>query len=184
MIIYLDLDGVACRFVDYAFQAHGREFAPECWPPGEYDIAKVLGMTENRFWRIIDQHGAAFWRELEEYSWFESLYTELSRLGRVYFVSAPNHSPASASGKVLWLQDRFGDGFQDYILTREKHLLSRGGTVLIDDSDANVDAFNRGGGRGILFPQVWNSKYRLAGQDPVDYVLNEVFSYLAELSNE
>jgi len=82
------------------------------------------------------------------------------------------------------LQDRFGDGFQDYILTREKHLLARKGAVLIDDSDANVDAFNRGGGRGILFPQVWNSKYRLAGQDPVEYVLNEVFSYLAELSNE
>jgi len=180
----VDSDGVCSDFVAAACRAHGREFDPDAWPPGEYDVAKVLGTTEDRFWRGIDRRGAAFWRELDEYPWFTRLHAELSRIGRIYFVSAPNHSSASAAGKVLWLQDRFGEGFQDFVLTREKHLLSRKGAVLIDDCDAVIEAFDKGEGRGVLFPQVWNRNHWLAGADRVEYVLDQIFNYLAELGYE
>jgi len=44
----------------------------------------------------------------------------------------------------------------ELVLTRDKSLLARPRAVLVDDSDANVDAFRAAGGAGIVFPQPWN----------------------------
>lgn len=181
--ILVDMDGVGVAFVDRACQVHGVRFDEDTWPRGEYDIAKVLGLDEESFWREIDRRGVKFWRGLEAYPWFERLHTELTNIGLVYFASTPNHSPSSAAGKILWLQDRFGKEFRDYVLTQDKHLLGRRGCILIDDCNAVVDAFNRRGGCGILFPQVWNSNYGLIQEDRIDYVLDRVFTYLAELNH-
>ena len=161
MITLLDLDGVCADFVQSACRVHGRDFDEGSWPAGEYDIAKVLGVD--------------FWRGLEPYPWFERLYTELQRLGRLYFVTSPTDSSHSAAGKMLWLKDRFGKDFRDFIITRQKHLLSNTDCVLVDDCDRNIKAFERyGQGKGILFPQRWNSAYEHINDDRIAWVIDRI----------
>ena len=175
MIIYLDLDGVGVAFVERACRVHGRVFDEGSWPAGEYDIAKVLGIDDDEFWEVIHRQGVDFWRGLEPYPWFERLYAELQRLGRVYFVTSPTDSSHSAAGKMLWLKDRFGRGFREFLITRCKYLLSSAGCILIDDSDRNIEAFERNGrGKGLLFPQIWNSAYEHINSDRVDWVMDMI----------
>jgi len=175
MNILLDLDGVCVDFVGAACRLHGRTFDETVWPPGEYDIAEVLGIGDEEFWEVIHRQGVDFWRGLEAYPWFVRLHRELQRRGRVYFVTSPSRSPHSAAGKMLWLKERFGETFKDFVLTRRKHLLSRADCVLIDDSDRNVREFERhGSGSGVLFPQRWNSGHGQAGVDRVGHVLKVI----------
>ncbi len=175
MILYLDLDGVCVGFVEAACRVHGRDFDEGSWPAGEYDITKVLGIGDEEFWEVIHRQGVEFWRGLEAYPWFERLYTELQRLGRVYFVTSPTDSSHSAAGKMLWLKDRFGKGFRDFTITRCKYLMSASRCILIDDSDHNIEAFERHGqGKGILFPQRWNSAYEHINGDRVDWVMDRI----------
>ncbi len=126
MIIYLDLDGVCVNLEDYISQGSALKERP-----------------------------VEFWRNLKEYIWFPALYKELSSLGEVYFLSSIIAGPNSATGKCLWLEDRFGN-CDNLILTIHKHLLSSKDTVLIDDYIKNIDLFNSGNGRAFLFPQPWN----------------------------
>ena len=175
MILLLDLDGVSVDFVTEACRIHGRDYDEGHWPAGEYDIAKVLSIDDDEFWEVIHNQGVDFWRRLKPYSWFPALHNALCSLGKVYFVTAPTHSPHSAAGKMLWLKDRFGDGFKDFIITRQKHLLANIGCVLVDDCDHNIEAFERHGqGKGILFPQRWNSAHEHIHSDRVDFVIDRI----------
>ena len=183
MNILLDLDGVCVDFVSAACRLHGRKIEKTIWPLGEYDITKALGLTPDQFWNHIHHQGVDFWYRLEAYPWFERLYDELQHLGQVYFVTSPSRSPHSAAGKMLWLKERFGEGFKDFVITRRKHLLSRVECVLIDDSDRNVLEFERfGSGNGVLFPQLWNSAYEQVRGDRVSHVLKKLQRFESELT--
>ena len=158
-----------------AVRLFSREFRDIAWPPGQYDIAEVLGMDRNHFWETINAAGVDFWRQLEPYPWFEELYRELTLRGKVCFATSPTHSPNSATGKMAWLKDRFGSDFKEFIITRRKHYLSRSGTLLLDDSDKQVREFvRRGSGSAVLFPQIWNSAYPFIEGNRLQYVLTQV----------
>ena len=76
---------------------------------------------------------------------------------------------------MLWLKDRFGGDFREFLITRCKYLLSAAGSVLIDDSDHNIEAFERHGqGKGVLFPQRWNSAYERVNGDRVGWVMDRI----------
>ena len=61
-----------------------------------------------------------------------------------------------------------GRRFRDFLVGPQKHLLARKGHLLIDDTDATVDAFHASGGSAILFPQVWNRNFGV--EDRMVYV--------------
>jgi hypothetical protein len=170
--IFLDMDGVCADFVKGALAAHGRldlYGAPDVtWLPDS------IGMSEDDFWPTINALGAAFWRALEPYPWFAALHEGLADLGHVVFLSKPSRGADSATGKLQWLQDRFGPEFRDYIFTPRKRYLSRWPrAILVDDQDKNLEAWD--GAPSILFPQLWNAAARMP--DPariVDEILAEV----------
>ena len=175
MTILLDLDGVCIDFVSPALQVFGHELDDIDWQLGEYDIAKAVGKDHNEFWDAIHHQGVGFWRNLKAYAWFEELLYELRKFGQVYFVTTPTNSPHSAAGKMLWLQDRYGSDFKDFVITHQKHLLRQSGVVLIDDYDLNVDNFKKHGcGEAILFPQKWNRLHDLINDNRVDYVIEQL----------
>ena len=175
MIILLDLDGVCIDFVSPALRVFGHELDDIDWPLGEYDIAKAVGKDRDDFWNAIHSKGVEFWRNLKVYDWFEELFNELTRLGLVYFVTTPTNSPHSAAGKMLWLQDRYGSDFKDFVITHQKHLLSQSGVILIDDYDLNINNFERyGDGKAILFPQKWNRLHELNNCNRVKFVLEQL----------
>jgi hypothetical protein len=166
--ILLDMDGVCTDFVGSvlrAFELSTEEQARlyKNWPHGEYHVNRLIGVSRNAMWKKIDSKGVEFWSEMPEYPWFDKFYADLSEIAPVTFCTSPGRSHMAASGKIQWLQKKFGSGFDKYVLTPHKHLLSKQDSALIDDSNENIDGFNNGPscfGLGLLFPRPWNNATR------------------------
>lgn len=183
--IYLDMDGVCVDFVKKVCTLYGLPSTRYHqlmldWPylhPFEWNIEVILDTSEYNLWKMIDDAGIDFWRDLVPYNWFKFLYDELSAIAPVYFLTKPSRNPDCVAGKLLWLQDRFGPKFRDYIFTPHKHLLAQSGTVLIDDKISSIKSFNTHYGHGILFPRPWNfnqndDKFKL--YHPAEHILLEI----------
>lgn len=176
-IIYLDIDGVCTNFIKSSIEANNLDYntTVDTWKrdfPGVFSAFKVFNIDNSTFWKNIEKSGEDFWSLMEPYSWFLELYNELSKRGKVYFLTSPSHSPDSLSGKVKWLQKQFNKNFRDYIITPNKELLANNNSVLIDDYPENIKKFNNSGGKGILFPQFWNCKKNI--ENKVVYILERL----------
>lgn len=176
-IIYLDLDGVCTNFVKSCIEVNNLDYIKtvDIWKkdyPGVFSAFKVFNIDNNTFWKNIEKSGEKFWTEMEAYSWFLELYNRLSEKGKVYFLTSPSQSPNSLSGKLKWLQNQFSRDFKDYIITPNKYLLANENTILIDDYPENIKQFVNSGGKGILFPQFWNSLELV--NNKVDYIIDRL----------
>jgi 5'(3')-deoxyribonucleotidase len=183
-VIYLDLDGVCADYVSAAIRAFGRrpQEVMAYWQaelPGEYSLPAVLGVESRVYWRTIDAQGESFWSGLQAYPWFDQIYASLSEVAPVIFLTAATWAPECHSGKIKWLQARFGGSFRDYIITAHKQQLAVPKAILIDDYDRNFERFRQAGGSGILFPQVWNRNHTVS--DRLDFVLSEIKNWQAGL---
>ncbi|UCD69937.1 MAG: hypothetical protein JSW48_07825 [Betaproteobacteria bacterium] len=176
--IYLDLDGVCVDLYSAAIAAHGldpNEMLSK-WGThhqGEFYPYRVLDMDKDAFWDRITELGRSFWAELEPFPWFEALYGSLEQHGHVVFCSSANRSPDCLSGKLLWLQARFGHKFNEYVFTFHKDRLAHPSAYLIDDFELNVSKFRQREGNGILFPQIWNANH-MVEIDRLEYVLDRL----------
>jgi len=174
-MIFLDMDGVLCDFVSAAMRVHGREFVASEWPKGEWDIAKVLGISVGEFWRKINNTDG-FWVMLDRYPWSSSLYLELWAMDKVVIATAPSRCPSSYSGKRIWLDKRSIDSH--VMFGSSKHLMAAPGRILIDDGQHNIDAWKAAGGQAILFPQPWNNGPSVPPEDMVEYIKCKVACFL------
>ena len=176
--IFVDLDDVLCDLVGTVLNLIGRSGALRNWPPGEWDIPKALGMSEADVWGKVRKEGAAFWEYLPLCWWAGPLMESVHEVAPWTIISDPRISPECAAGKIRWIESRGVSGTNlfglnifpsastpPYILTAEKHLLAAGspGRVLIDDCDANCDAWDTAGGTAILFPRPWNRNHGHSG---------------------
>lgn len=96
-------------------------------------------MEMDLFWDHLATLGESFWIDLRPYPWFEELHRRLSEVGHVVFCTSSTRAPACLSGKLHWMQERFGVEFQDYILTAHKDRLAHANAFLIDDFDYVMD---------------------------------------------
>jgi 5'(3')-deoxyribonucleotidase len=175
--IYLDMDGVCTDFASAGIIANGRNPSEvfRLWHKsfrGEYHAYKVMGIDMESFWEAVTAEGEAFWVNLQEYAWYSELLGSLQNFGEVLFLTSGSYAPRSLSGKLQWLQIRFGKDFRGYVMTARKHLLAKPGTILIDDYEANVLAFQKHGGKAVLFPQVWNREHGVT--DSLGFTLESV----------
>jgi 5'(3')-deoxyribonucleotidase len=145
--------------------------------PGSLFPEPIIGKTATEFFTHENLHTSKFWRELVPYSWFDSLYEELGRLGHVIFLTAPTGSPGCVSGKHEWLIENFGSDFHEFIFTRHKHRLAHPNAYLVDDLPFNIDHFNERNGIGVLFPQIWNELHEI--DKPVDHVIGTLSRAIA-----
>ncbi|KKM91187.1 hypothetical protein LCGC14_1231040 [marine sediment metagenome] len=155
-------------FVGAALKLHGASDAINDWPPGEYDMAKVLGISPHEFWRPINYMGEAFWAEMPSTRRMYALMALVCEMDW-YIASKPRLDPACVPGKLKWLADYlnpFSEPFDRYVFTPHKHLLASSGRILIDDSDAEIAAWHKAGGYSILWPAKWNSDHEYA-DDPI-----------------
>lgn len=167
--IYLDLDGVCCDFNKAALAIFGRE---DLILHKDYSISKLMGLTDKEFWEEITKKKENFWRDLEEYPWFDEMYKELKKIGDVYFCSAPTLDPNCVKGKLMWLQDRLGFNFKNYIFIGDKFLLARKDNFLIDDFEDQCKKFGDHGGKIVLFPQEWNKNRDINNR--LEFVLSSI----------
>ena len=174
-IIYLDLDGVCANFIKSCILANNLDYKNtiEIWNrdfKGVFSAFEVFGINNKLFWSNIEKVGEPFWSEMEVYPWFQDLYNSLCSLGNVIFLTKPSTSPLCHSGKIKWLQNQFNKNFKDYIITPHKELLAGENRYLIDDCPKNVKKFNENGGKGVLFPQFWNTKENI--ENKVSYIID------------
>jgi len=169
----LDMDGVLVDFIRPALAAHDRLDVLDDWPAGTWDISAILGISIDAFWEPVHAAGAEFWSELDAYDWADELVELLRAHGRFFILSSPSPHASCAAGKIAWLQARFGRDFRDFLIGPRKWLCARPGSILVDDSDTNVDRFALYGGQAILFPQPWNRNHALT-DDRMGYVADEL----------
>jgi 5'(3')-deoxyribonucleotidase len=180
--VFVDMDGVMNKFSSYALQYVGAfdgildymDYPEECQT---WDIVKsanclskanVPDFSSNKFWDALDQ---TFWETIptEYYLW--RMIDYLSRqVGEknVCVASTPTLGPESLSGKLVWIKKNLPSYMRrQYMFGRDKFLLARPDTLLIDDNQDNCIQFERAGGRSILVPRPWNNLFSLlTASDP------------------
>jgi 5'(3')-deoxyribonucleotidase len=159
----LDMDGVLCNFASKISEAHNRP-SPYLLPEnyGKWDMEKIWGMDEEEFQRPTKN--IPFWAEMEEMPEARELVKKVVELfggeENVGILTTPTQSPECLVGKRIWVKEHFPSLAGRVFYGRDKKFFSLRGMWLFDDRDKNVDEFNTGEGRGVLIPQLWNSRWR------------------------
>ncbi len=166
-MIFLDMDGVLCNFVQGSLDAHGRTETHDEIDSWAYFAQ--WGMTAEDFW--AECSGVAFWAGLKEYPWAGQLVGTSQSLGEHYFLTAPTSTARAEciEGKAIWLM---ADAFR-MIPTEHKHLLAAPGRVLVDDNEKNIEQWVKHGGIGLGLKQPWNN-FAIDGWQVIDK-LKELF---------
>ena len=171
------MDGVCVDFIGAAMAAQG--YDPQkmladwrALHPGSLYPEALMGKPALDFFTHDNLNTREFWATLVPYSWFETLYCELGRLGHVVFLTAPTSAPGCVSGKHEWLINQFGTDFSEFIFTRHKDRLAHANAYLVDDMPFNIAPFSTRNGHGVLFPQIWNELSQIT--DPVGHVIESM----------
>lgn len=185
--IFLDLDDVCNKFTMHALKAVGcpveahelNKFLPE-WGFDIVKAANALHPTHifslESFWESIGQE---VWVTAPESDEFKKLLTSCARLvgkENVCILTTPVKDPASLAGKLEWIHAHCPAWMhRQYLMGPQKHLLATNGSLLIDDSDVNVDTFRIYGGQAILIPRPWNSLNGINAKQMLEQMLEKAF---------
>ncbi len=169
-VCFVDVDGVLCDFVGGALRLFRREDLLSSWPPGEWSIAKLLGLTEGDFWAGIDRD-FVFWETLRPTAEYQDIMEAVEkRFGdNVYLLTSPSLNPACLAGKARWIKSYLPAYYRKFFMGTAKHALAGPGRFLIDDYDKNVDDWRAAGGRALLLPRPWNRN-----RIPVEQVIPKI----------
>lgn len=169
--VYLDLDGVLANFVGGALRACNQPASR--LKPGVWEIHTCLDYTIQEFWSRCQGH--LFWSQLDALHDAEAIVSTVEAFCAVedadlWLLSAPSDDAGSFSGKYEWVGRHFNRLKRKLVIACNKAAMHpRPGMLLVDDSDANVKAWQGGigrvGGQAVLVPRWWNSGYRIARED-------------------
>ena len=150
-MIFIDMDGVLCNFVQASLDVHDRLERHDDIDTWEY--FKAWDMSDAEFWAKCS--GVEFWATLKEYPWAGPLVATAQSLAEHYFLTAPTSTKRAEciEGKEKWL---LGDSLR-MIPTEHKFLLAAPGRVLIDDNTKHIADWIKHGGIGLGLKQPWNN---------------------------
>lgn len=162
MIAMIDLDGVIADFIGGACKVHNvpnpyldkKNRGPDFW-----DIEKVLNIPSDKFWKDMEED---FWENLS----FTPEGSEILSIVESYFgeencclLTTPSYNVGCSTGKMKWIKNNLPQYYRRFFIGVPKYFLARKYSVLIDDSDANINKFRKYGGQGILIPRPWNTMH-------------------------
>ncbi len=161
--IFIDMDEVIVDFIGAACKLHGTTREVMDSRRRLWTIYHAINphLTVDQFWDPILELGKEFWINLEPLPWISELMNLIGKYkASWYILSSPSsHCEYSYEGKRIWLQKHFGKSFDRFLLTPHKHLVSKPGTLLIDDRPDNVNRFyydeqgtGMTGGQATIFP--------------------------------
>lgn len=165
--LFLDMDGVFVNFVDPFLDVFGltRNDVPVSWD-NVSAVESTLGYkpwgSEESVWEWIEKKKPDVYFDMPPCEDGMKLIRDINRMSRIdlYICTTPP-SPAAAEQKMRWIKKHLQGEvpLEKVILIRDKHLLATDGSILIDDSDINVERFIAHGGVGVRFPQKWNKAH-------------------------
>lgn len=183
--IFLDLDDVLNKFTMWALRHVGCPINDDldysqyerAWG---YDIVKAANalyslypcgggtpFTKDSFWSCFDEEAWASVPPSDEF--IAILCASRATVGtkNVYVLTRPIPYPGCLEGKRQWIKRYIPVLEDNLIIGKDKFLCAKPEHLLIDDLEGNVNAWQEAGGRGILFPRPWNSKW---GVSPGRYI--------------
>lgn len=170
-VIFLDLDGVLVDFVGGVCRYFGKAnpyTRPEA--QGEWGLEKLLGIEPEDFWRPLSY---SFWAHLEPTpdAWPILAAVENAARGpqNVCLLTSPCQTAGCVDGKMEWIKQNLPDYQRRVLFGSAKHFVAESGKILVDDSDANCDAWRKAGGQAVLVARPWNVRHNTQ-HDTVDYL--------------
>lgn len=157
-IVLFDLDGVLVDFVRGTFAVHGKSLPPREVVWNYQSLLGFCGADDPAFWEPLSL--PTFWSGLDPLSdglaLFRCVETALghARLGLL----SSGLCPGSCDGKRAWIGQHLPGYEPRAIFGTVKELLAAPCKLLVDDHDANVDAFRAAGGKAVLVPRPWNAR--------------------------
>jgi 5'(3')-deoxyribonucleotidase len=163
--IFLDLDDVLNDFTMPALYHVGCPRDSTFDPKWKFDIIHAASclhpcnlFSEAEFWGKFD---AKFWADLpksEICDWLLIISALLVGKENVCVLSAPIRSPSCMAGKLEWIQANLPAWMhRQFLVGPMKRMCANENSLLIDDSDRNVDLFRANGGQAVLIPKPWNT---------------------------
>lgn len=144
-MIYIDMDGVLCDLMGAVANHLGKPLSGIC-KPGTWDIHFNFN-DMSRDW----------WSNLPKTQECDALLQKFARNDYAYILTA-GEGPECLAGKIVWIRRHAPMMLNRivFVTGHHKYLLSNIGSLLIDDSNRNIDAWQAGGGKGVLVPRYWN----------------------------
>lgn len=157
--VFFDLDGVLADFVTAALAAHKKELPIPDVQWGFPTQIGFNGVDDPAFWQPF---GFYFWLNLPAYPDGLCLLRHCERIVapvNIALLSSPCDTPGCCEGKRAWVARHLPEYRKRLFLGSAKHLFAGPGKVLVDDHDANADAFVKAGGVVVQPSRPWN-RYR------------------------
>lgn len=107
-------------------------------------------VPDSILWEKINILGEKWWADLPVLPWAHKLWDELSKIGEVCILTAPNGDPTCAAGKVASIRKHFNT--RNYLIGKPKYLAAGPSKILVDDRPENCEKFEEYGGNTFLWP--------------------------------
>lgn len=156
LAVFIDVDGLLANFIGGVLDMHPD--APFTHADAPWEVWTALGYDAPLFWSTKRRE---FWRSLAPYPEGITLLGRLERLVGQTRIALLTHAPdvdGAIDGKRDWIK-RHQPFYLKRLFTGEPKFMAAGPTkVLIDDCDANCEAWARHGGLAVLVPRPWNKR--------------------------
>lgn len=159
--VLLDMDGVLVNFIQGALDVHDIQKTPEEIygnDLGNCDLLQLLKMTAVAFWKPMNEE---FWAKLDWMPDGAKILEIVERwCGRdnICLLTDPGPNYGAVDGKKRWIERHLPRHYKDSVLFgSRKWVCAHSNSILIDDSDKNINRFIEKGGNTILLPRIWNS---------------------------
>lgn len=172
LTIFLDYDDV---IVDWCTPACNTFDLDLTDPDVRHQIENNWGgidkwVPDDKLWGEIHRVGAGWWEALPLLPWANRLYSEMSRLGEVCFLTAPSDDPSCAAGKVASIKKHFDT--RNYLIGKPKYLCASKRSILVDDRPSNCEKFVEYGGQAFQWPNAVKLQRLGRGEEMVDQLIN------------
>lgn len=168
--IFLDMDGFvfnwnkeACRIMGINDQDPNIRKILKNDPEG---IEKICSKED--LYRTINDHGSAYWCNLDIFPWAKKVFEFLNNRGDCCFLSSPGKWLYAPAGKLQAILREFPG--TPSLIGKEKYFAAHPEALLIDDHPKNIDKFVQHGGNGFL----WPNQYYI--EDELDFCVSELLS--------
>ncbi len=122
-----------------------------------YDQERDQFFNRHEFWTLF---GEDFWVNLpvsSEMIHFIDWTVTAVGLKNVYILTSATGAAGCLEGKRKWVMKNLGSNWLGRLITcKDKFVCANKHSILIDDSQANVDKFRDHGGHAIMVPRPWN----------------------------
>lgn len=158
--VYFDLDGVLADFVRGAMREHSKSMPMR---DVRWNFWEQLGMTEEEFWPSLGRDFFAHLNPLDDGMNLLRMVENIVPSNSIGILTSAADVRGCADGKRDWVAKHLPQYLprltvcqSSKIAPAQKELHAGPDKLLIDDHTANVNAWVKGGGFGVLVPRPWN----------------------------